>query len=70
MAEQAGLSLIWSKTPEDRFSRDEAHIIKVKPQLLSRNKFYGKYYLSLVTGNLFSVFATRVDSACSATETS
>ena len=27
VAEQAGLSLPWSKTPEDRFSRDEAHIV-------------------------------------------
>ena len=27
VAEQAGLSLPRSKTPEDRFSRDEAHIV-------------------------------------------
>ena len=26
VAEQAGLSLIWSETPEDMFSHDEAHI--------------------------------------------
>ena len=25
VAEQVGLSFTWSKTPEDRFSRDEAH---------------------------------------------
>ena len=27
-AEQAGLSLTWSQIPEDRFSRDEAHLIE------------------------------------------
>ena len=26
MAAQAGLTLSWSQAPEDRFSRDEAHI--------------------------------------------
>ena len=26
VAEQAGLSLTWSQTPEDRFSRDVAHL--------------------------------------------
>ena len=26
VAEQAGLSLTWSETPEDTFSRDEAQI--------------------------------------------
>ena len=26
VADQAGLSLIWSQTPEDRFSRDVAHV--------------------------------------------
>ena len=26
MAVQAGLSFTWSQTPEDRFSRDEAHL--------------------------------------------
>ena len=26
VAEQAGLCLTWSKIPEDRYSRDEAHI--------------------------------------------
>ena len=29
VAEQAGLSLIWPQTPEDRFYRDEAHIMYV-----------------------------------------
>ena len=27
VAEQAGLSLTWSETPEDMFSHDEAHLI-------------------------------------------
>ena len=27
VAEQASLSLTWSQTPEDTFSRDEAHIL-------------------------------------------
>ena len=27
VAEQAGLSLTWSETPEDTFSHDEAHLI-------------------------------------------
>ena len=26
VAEQASLSLTWSETPEDMFSRDEAHV--------------------------------------------
>ena len=26
VTEQAGLSLTWSQTPEDRFSRDMAHM--------------------------------------------
>ena len=30
VAEQVGLSLAWSETPEDTFSHDEAHINKVK----------------------------------------
>ena len=28
MAAQAGLCLAWSETPEDTFSRDEAHMFK------------------------------------------
>ena len=27
VAEQAGLSLTWSETPEDTFSHDEAHLV-------------------------------------------
>ena len=30
VAEQVGLSLIWSQTPEDRFSHDEAHFKDAK----------------------------------------
>ena len=30
VAEQAGLSLTWSETPEHTFSHDEAHIVHCK----------------------------------------
>ena len=32
VAEQASLSLTWSETPEDTFSRDEAHIFAIQQQ--------------------------------------
>ena len=38
VAEQAGLSLIWSETPEDTFSHDEAPMV-------SNSHFYGLFLL-------------------------
>ena len=44
-AEQASLSLTWSQTPEDRFSRDVAHML----WNFTRNMFYCKIQKKLDT---------------------
>ena len=50
VAEQAGLSLTWSETPEDTFSHDEAHLFSGFQKLCCT--FYDKLISSFWQENI------------------